>query len=137
MKQHRLIQMTSAKRTSSAVEHRPADFVPQPLIVKHKLANLFRKLVTLPPALTSSSGLTLARLRGSAGGFDRIGGSPELVRGDVRNSPSLARSVGSVPGSPPQISGRAHGMTARRASLHHLHLAMHPSAGMFDRLTRS
>lgn len=59
------------------------------------------------------------------------------MRGDVRNGPSLARSVCGVPSSPTKVSGRAHGMTARRASLHHLHLAAHPSAGMLDRLTRS
>jgi hypothetical protein len=122
---------------SSAVKHCPADFVAQPLIVKHKLANRLRKLLTLPPALTTPRGLTLARLRGSTGGFDRIGGSTKLVRGDVRNSPSLACSVGGMPGSPTQISRRAHSMTARRTSLHHLHLATHPSASMLDRLTRS
>src|ERR1022692_1857644 len=125
------------KQASSAVKHRPADFVSQPLIVKHKLANLLRKLVTLPPALTSTCGLTVAFWHGSTGGFDRVGGSTKLVRGDVRDGPSLARSVCSMPGSPSQVSGRAHGMTARRTSLHHLDLPTHPSAGMLDRLTRS
>nr|WP_198543347.1 hypothetical protein [Pseudofrankia sp. BMG5.36] len=131
--------MTSAsdEADGSAVKHRPADFVPQPLIVKHKLANRLRKLVTLPPALTSTRGLAVAFRHGGTGSFDRIGGSTKLVRGDVRDGPSLTRGVCGMPGGPSQVSGRAHGMTARRASLHHRHLAAHPSAGMLDRLTRS
>src|SRR5207248_182619 len=35
----------------SAVEHRPADVVPQPLVVEYELANRLRELVALPPAL--------------------------------------------------------------------------------------
>ncbi len=120
----------------SAVEHRPADFVAQPLIVKYKLANRIRKLVPLPLALTTPRGLAPVRVRGSTGGFDRVGGSTKLMRGDVRNSPSLARSVSGMPGRPAQVSGRTHGMTARSPSLHHLHLSTCPSAGMFDRLAR-
>jgi hypothetical protein len=42
-----------------------------------------------------------------------------------------------MPCCPTQISGRAHCMAARRASLGHLDLATHPGAGMLDRLTRS
>lgn len=139
MNQYHMIQMTSAtaEETSSAVKHRPADVVAQPLIVKHKLANRLRKLATLPPALTTSRGLTLVRLRGSTGSFDRIGGGTKLMRSHVRNSPSLARSVCGMPSSPTKVSGRAHGITARRPSLHHLHLATHPSADTLDRLTRS
>jgi hypothetical protein len=41
-----------------------------------------------------------------------------------------------MPRCPTQVSGRAHGMAARRASLGHRDLAMHPGAGMCDRLTR-
>ena len=58
------------------------------------------------------------------------------MRGDVGNSSGLTRSVGGMPGSPTQVSGRAHGVTAGGASLHHRHLATHPSAGVPDRLTR-
>ena len=36
-----------------AVEHRPADVVPQPLVVEYELANRLRELVALPPALES------------------------------------------------------------------------------------
>ena len=35
----------------SAVEHRPADLVPRPLVVEDERADRLRELVTLPPAL--------------------------------------------------------------------------------------
>ena len=44
----------------SAVKHRPADVISQPLVVKHELANCVRELVTLPSALESPSGLGFA-----------------------------------------------------------------------------
>jgi len=59
------------------------------------------------------------------------------MSGDVRDSSSLARSVGGMPRCSAQISGRAHCMAARSTSLHHLDLATYPSAGMLDRVTRS
>ena len=40
----------------SAVKHRPADVVTQPLVVKYELANRLRELVTLPLALKSPCG---------------------------------------------------------------------------------
>src|SRR2546422_7922226 len=67
----------------SAVEHRPADVVPQPLVVEYELANRLRELVALPPALESPCALALSFRRGSGCRLDRIGGRTELVRGDV------------------------------------------------------
>jgi len=120
----------------SAVKHRPADVVTQPLVVKYELANCLRELVTLPLALESPCGRALAFRRGSPCGLDRIGGRTELVRSDVCDGPGLASSVRGMPCCPAQVSGRAHGMAARRASLGHLDLATNPGAGMLDRLTR-
>ena len=91
----------------------------------------------LPPALKSSGGVALTLRRGSTCGLDRIGSSTEFVRGDVGDGSGLASSVRGMPCSPTQVSGRAHRMAARRASLHNLDLATHPSAGLLDRLTRS
>jgi hypothetical protein len=122
---------------SSAVKHRPADVVPQPLVIKYELANRLWELVTLPLALETPCNLTLVLRRRSTSGLDRIGGRAELVRGDVGNGRGLARGVRGVPCCPPQVPGRAHGMAAGRASLHHLDLATHPGAGMLDRLARS
>ena len=55
------------------------------------------------------------------------------MRGDVRDGGGLARSVGGKPGCSTQVSGRAHCMATRRASLGHIDLATHPGAGMLDR----
>ncbi len=120
----------------SAVKHRPADVVPQPLVVKYELANRVRELVTLPLALESPGGHSLAFRCSSTCGLDRIGGRTELVRGDVSDGPGLASSVRGMPRRPTQVSGRAHCMAARRASPGHSDLATHPGAGMLDRLTR-
>lgn len=91
----------------------------------------------LPPALKSSCSLALAFGRGSTCGPDCVGGRTEFVRGDMSDGPGLASSVRGMACCPTQVSGRAHRMAARRARLHHLDLATHPSAGMLDRLTRS
>src|SRR5450631_2073767 len=121
----------------SAVKRRPADAVPQPLVVKYELANRLRELVTLPPALESRCALALAVRRASTCGLDRIGGRTEFVRGDVRDGPGLASSVRGMPCCPPQVSGRGHRMAGCRAGLGHLDLATHPGASMLDRLTWS
>src|SRR5262245_64376307 len=85
----------------SAVKHRPADVVPQPLVVKYEPANRLRELVTLPPALASPRCLVFRR--GSTCGLDRIGGRTEFVRGDVRDGPGLASSVRGMPCCPTQV----------------------------------
>src|SRR5690349_2368461 len=70
-----------AQQSGSAVKHRPADVVPQPLVVKDELANRLRELVTLPPALESPCGLAFAFRCARTCGLDRIGGRTEFVRG--------------------------------------------------------
>jgi hypothetical protein len=53
----------------------------------------------------------------------------------VCDNPGLASSVRGMPCCPSKVPGRAHGMAARRASLHHRDLTTHPGAGMPDRFT--
>jgi hypothetical protein len=120
----------------SAVEYRPADAVPQLLVVKHELANHPRQLVALPLALEPACGFGLGLRRSGPRGLDRIGGRTELVRGDVSDDCGLASCIGGIPWRPTQVSGRAHGMAARCASLGHRDLATYPGAGTLDRLTR-
>jgi hypothetical protein len=101
----------------------------QSLVVEYELANRFRELVTLPPTFESPCGLTLVLWCGGACGLDRIGSRTELVRGDVCDDCGLTGGVSGMPCCVPQVSRRAHGMAARRASLHHLDLATDPGAG--------
>ena len=121
----------------SAVEHRPADVVAQPLIVEHELADRLWQPGPLPLALTSPCGLVLAFRRGGTSGLDRIGGRAEIVRGNMGNDGGLARSKCGVPWCPAEVSGCGHRVTARSTSLHHRDLPSHPSASMLDRLTWS
>jgi hypothetical protein len=121
----------------SAVEDRPADPVPQSLIVKYKLANRLWELVTLPPALNPTYYLGLAVPCSGTCSLDRIGGRAELVGSDVRHDASLASRVRSVTCCPSLVSRRSHGVAACRARLHHRDLATNPGAGMLDGLTRS
>jgi hypothetical protein len=51
--------MVSA-RVRSAVEHRPADLVSQPLIIQDELADSFRQLFPLPSTLEPAGGFTVA-----------------------------------------------------------------------------
>src|SRR5258708_17825333 len=93
----------------SAVEHRPADVVPQPLVVEYELANRLRELVALPPALESPCALALSFRRGSTCGLDRIGRPTQLVRAPLRDDCRLASSLCGLPGCPAQVAGRGHG----------------------------
>src|SRR5204863_2539621 len=116
---------------------RPADVVSQALVVEHELADRVRELVTLPSAFESTGDIALAFRRGSTCGLDGIGGRTEFVRGDVGDRPRLAGSVRGMAWRTAQVSGRAHGMAARRASPHHRDLTTHPGAGVRDRFTWS
>ncbi len=120
----------------SALEHGPADVVPQPLVIKDEIADRRRELVALPLAFQSRGSPGLPFRHGSTCGSDRVGGGTKLVRGDVRDGPGLASRVRGMPCWPTQISGRTHRMATKRASLHHLDLATHPCASRLDSLTR-
>jgi hypothetical protein len=76
----------------SAVEHRPADVVPQPLVVEDKLANRLWELVALPLAFESPCARAFSFRRGSTRGLDRIGSRTKLVRGDMRHHRRLSGS---------------------------------------------
>src|SRR5439155_20487849 len=107
----------------SAVEHRPADVLPQPLVIEYELANRLRELVALPPAFESPCALALSLRRGSTCGLDRIGGRTELVRGDVCDHRRLAGSERGMAPCPTQVSGRGHCMPPSRPCLGQCDLA--------------
>jgi hypothetical protein len=116
----------------SALEHGPADVVPQPLVIKDEIADRRRELVALPLAFRSRGSPGLPFRHGSTCGSDPVGGGTKLVRGGVRDGPGLASRVRGMPCWPTQISGRTHRMATKRASLHHLDLATHPCASRLD-----
>src|SRR5260370_9346318 len=128
----RLSGSAGAPPAFSAVEHRAADVVPQPLVVEYELTNRLRELVALPPALESPCALALSFRRGSTCGLDRIGGRTELVRGDVCDGRGLAGSIRGMTCCPTQVSGRGVCMAAPPASLGRRNLATHPGPPGFD-----
>lgn len=119
----------------SAIEHRPADLVSQPLIIQDKFANCTRELSTLPTALESAGARALAAGSGRPRGFDRVGCSTELVGGDVRDRRRLTGSKGGVASGSTERSGRSHGMATRRAGLRHLNFTPRPGLNLLNRLT--
>src|SRR5919202_6568218 len=77
----------------SAVEHRPADVVSQPLIIQDQFADRVRELFTLPSAFEPPGVLTLAFRSSCTRRLDRVGRRSELMRGDVRHGSGLAGGV--------------------------------------------
>jgi hypothetical protein len=107
------------------------------LVVEDQLANHVRQLVPLPLALASPGRHALAVGGRSANGLDRVGGGTEIVFGDVRDAGGLTSGVCGMPSGTSQVASRTHGVSARRAGLHHPDLAAHPGAGVVDRVTWS
>ena len=123
----------STKRFS--IEHRPADLVPQPLILQDKFANRTRKLFALPTALEPPSALTLSSGGRRTSGLDRVGRSTELMCGDMRHHRRLAGCICGVPSGSSQLSCRSHGMATRRTGIGHPDLASGPCPNLLDRQT--
>jgi hypothetical protein len=123
--------------TLSAVEDRPADVVPQPLVVEHELANSLWEPVALPSPLESSRSVNVSFPGGSTGGLDGIGGRTELVRSDVGDGRGLTGRVRGMPCCPDQVSGGAVCMTGGRAGLSHRYLPARPGPPEFDGVTRT
>jgi hypothetical protein len=136
MKPKRLLVSAGKPSHPSTVEHRPADLVPQPLIVQDEFANRIRKLFALPTTLEPACGLALASGGRRTSGLDRVRRRTEFVRGDMRHHRRLAGSKGGVPSGAAQRSCRSHGMATRRAGLRHLDLTSSPCPNLLDRLAR-
>ena len=77
----------------STVEDRPADLVPEPLILEDELANDIRELFALPTAFEPAGALTLASGGRRARGLDRVRRTTKLVCGDMRDHCRLACNV--------------------------------------------
>ena len=121
-------------RVPSAVEHRPADLVPQPLIIQNEFADRCRQLFALPTTLEPAGALTLVSGGRGTRGPDRVGRSTELVCGDVRYRCRLAGGERGVPSSSTGLSSGSHGMASRRTGLRHLDLAARPGPDLLQRV---
>lgn len=120
---------------TSIGKHRPADGVAPGLIFEHEVSNLARKLLTLPLAL-DPAGFSVARIS-ILGGLDRVGGSAEVVLGNMSNTGGLTRGIGRETRGTSKGSRRRHGVPAQRPGLHHLHPTVGPRSGRPDRLARA
>jgi hypothetical protein len=100
----RLLDSADKPSRPSAVEHRPADLVSQPLILQDEFANRIGELFALPTALKPAGALTLADGGGRTRGLDRVGRSTEFVCGDMRHHCRLAGSICGVPSGSAQLS---------------------------------
>jgi len=120
---------------TSIGKHRPADVVAPDLIFEHKVSNLARKLLTLPLAL-HPDGFSVARIS-ILGGLDRVGGSAEIMLGNMSYTGGLTRSIGRETRGSSKGSRRRHGVPSQRPSLHHLHPTVDPRSGRLDRLARA
>src|SRR5689334_13117739 len=118
----------------SAVEHRPADVVSEPLVVQNKLANRLRQLFALPLTLKPASALALTLRGGRTRSLDRVSRSTELVCGDMRYRRGLPGRIRRMPRGTGQIPCRGLRMAGCRAGLRHLDLAARPCPSLLDRL---
>lgn len=102
------------------------------MISEHEVSNLTRKLLTLPLAL-DSAGFSVARIS-MLGGLYRIGGSAEVVLGNMSDTGGLTRGIGRETRGSSKGSRRRHGVPAERPGLHHPHPTVGPRSGRLDRL---
>lgn len=116
-------------------KQRPADVVAPGLISEHEVSNLTRQLLTLPLAL-DPAGSSVARIS-MLGGLYRIGGSAEIVLGNMSDTGGLPRGVCRETRGSPEGSRRRHGVPAERPGLHHLHPTVGPRSGSLDCLARA
>jgi hypothetical protein len=133
---HLVADHTRPAAAPSTVEDRPADLVPQPLVVQDEFANRIRELFALPAALEPSGALSLACGHRRTRSLDRVGRSTQLVCSDMRHHRGLAGSERGVTSRSAHHSCRSHGMAARCAGPRHPDLAASPCPNLLDRLTR-
>lgn len=121
----------------SAVKYRPADFVPQALIVQDKLADRIRKLAALPVTLAPAGIPALTRGGSRASSLDRVGRCAEFMRGDMGDDRRLTGRKCGMARRSAKHPGGGHRVTARGAGLEHADLAARPGPGLLNRPARA
>jgi len=121
----------------SIVEHVPADCASLPLIIQHQTAERNRDLCSLPITFSDAGGRGVRRVGCGDGCPNRIGGSAEIVGGDVGDGDGLSGGQG---GELRGIWQAAPGRIGHERSLvrdAHGDLAANPRTAQFDRFSRS
>jgi hypothetical protein len=122
-------------RAVSAVEHKPAQRVAQPLVVEHEFSDRLGKLGALPLALQAAGRLALVFGRCRSRRPDRVGRGTKLVGRHMGHRRGLAGSVRRMPCCPTQVSCRGVCMAGRRAGLSPRELTPRPGTPELDRPT--
>ena len=130
------VRQTSAA-SASAVEEGPAFPVAEPLIVEHKVADLDRKLRTLPPALCTTNVVAIVWIRRRTDGPDGIRSRAELVVCHMGHRHSVTGRASRFLGGPGRLSGRIVCGIGRGARLSHRDPTTRPRACLLDRPTRT
>jgi hypothetical protein len=119
----------------SAVEHKPAQLVAQPLVVEHKFSDRVGELGALPLALQTAGLHAVVFSRRRPRSPDRVGRGSEFVGRHMAHRRGLGGSVRGMPCRPTQVSGRGVRMAGRRAGVSPRNLTPRPGTPEVDRPT--
>jgi hypothetical protein len=121
----------------SAVEDRPAQVVPQPLIIEHEFADLRSESIALPRALKASGICAVTFGSRCAHGSDRIRRRTELMGRHMRNRRRLSSGMSSLAGCAGHLSRCCIRRECSRPALAHRDHATRPGPHQLDRAPRS
>jgi hypothetical protein len=131
-----VVRQTSATSASTA-EEGPAFPVAEPLIVEYKVADLDRKLLTLPPALFATRVVAIVWIRRCTDSPDGVGSRAELVVCHMGHRHCVTGRTSRFLGCPGRLSGRIVCGEGRGARLSHRDLSTRPRACLLDRPMRT
>ncbi len=121
----------------SALEHIPAVFIPQPLVVQHKRPYFGGKVGTLPLAFQPPS-FQPFRCRGRCSHRpDRVGRCTQFMGGHMGHHARLSSRESRFPCRALQLAGSAHRVTASDSRLSHREITSSPGACRLDRPART
>ena len=120
---------------ASAVERKPAQRIPQSLVVENKFSDRVGKSSALPPALQTARFDAVGFCRGRPRSPDRVRGSAQLVSGHVAHHRGLTGGVRGIASRTMQISGSCVRVAARGARLCPTDLTSCPGTSKIDRAT--
>jgi hypothetical protein len=120
----------------STIEERPADLISESLVVQHELADLVRKLCTLPLALHTTRLVTFTWASRRAHCPHGVGGRAQLVSCHMSHGRGLSSSMGRLPRGAGNIPGCGVRSERSLTGLRHRDLTTHPSMGQLNRPPR-